>query len=64
MRKYVLLFAVLLLVVNGAYALMQLGTGKDKLVSPALLFGSTGGAVVGLVALNKRLRDLNRRDQE
>ena len=65
MRKYVLYFALLVLLVNVAYALAQLGTGKEPLISRPLLFGSLGGAVVGLIALRKRLRTQeSRRDDE
>lgn len=57
MRKYVLMFAAIVLLVNAVYALAQLGTGGQRLISRPLLFGSIGGAAVGLVALRKRLQD-------
>jgi len=60
MRKYVLLFLLLVLLANLAYALAQLGTGKEKFISLPLLFGSLGGAAVGLIALRKRLSHSNR----
>jgi uncharacterized membrane protein len=64
MRKYVLLFALLVLLANLAYALAQLGTGKEKFISMPLLLGSLGGAAVGLIALRKRLRHSKRTEKE
>lgn len=56
MRKYVLLFALILFLANVGYAVGQLASGTDRLVSRPFLLGSTSAAVVALFVIRKRLR--------
>ena len=60
-RRYVLYFTLLVLLTNGGYALSQLASGKDSLVSRPLLLGSVSAAVFALLVARKRLRQKSER---